>query len=291
MKFLPSAAWIALLVAMFSPAVFAAAGPEATSVYFSPYPAVPEQVRTDRDVVRWRLAGELFDEGPGLEGVPFPVLVGTTQQIAAVNRMLATSVQTFGPVRGYEQILPQFCAPSPEPGLGAINVTNGYHDEEAVAALLTDFATNFPDLAQKFQIGASTLGRPIWALKISDNVAVDEPEPRVVIDAGIHPGDGVDLNRNSAFHWGGDNAGSTSYAANGYGVCDAAGNAAEWCWDWSGPYAVRAAVNPTGPASGTVRVVRGGSWSNAPAGLRCAARASLAPAASNAVVGLRCVRR
>ena len=285
MKFLPSAAWIALLVGMFSPAVFAAAEPDAAPVYFSPYPAVPEQVRTNRDVVRWRLAGEWFDEGPCLEGVPFPVLVGTTQQIAAVNRMLATSVQTFGPVRGYEQILPQFCAPTPEPGLGAINVTNGYHDEEAVAALLTDFATNFPALAQKIQIGASTLGRPIWALKISDNVATEEPEPRVVIDANIHsrefappevaldviwqllygytnnatfaswvdgmeiyvipclnpdgryfcdtvstswrkngrdnnrsgtwtyPTDGVDLNRNSSFFWGSDDDGSTSYAA------------------------------------------------------------------------------
>ncbi|HRT06183.1 MAG TPA: SUMF1/EgtB/PvdO family nonheme iron enzyme, partial [Kiritimatiellia bacterium] len=82
-----------------------------------------------------------------------------------------------------------------------------------------------------------------------------------------------------------------SYGANGYGVRDAAGNAAEWCWDWSGSYADRTADNPTGPATGTVRVVRGGSWSNAPAGLRCAVRAGLAPAASNTVVGLRCIRR
>ncbi|NCC94286.1 MAG: hypothetical protein EOM10_13550, partial [Opitutae bacterium] len=285
MKYLPSAARVALIMALFSPAAFAATEPDAVPVYFSPYPAVPEQVRTHRDVVRWRLAGELFDEGPCLDGVPFPVLVGTTQQIQRVNQMLATSVQTFGPLRGYESVLPEFHAPEPEPGLGAINVTNGYHDEEAVAALLTQFETNFPALAQKIQIGATTLGRPIWALKISDNVATEEPEPRVVIDANIHarefapsevaldviwqllygytnnatfaswvngmeiyvipclnpdgrylcdtvstswrkngrdnnrsgtwtyPTDGVDLNRNSAFHWGSDNEGSTSYAA------------------------------------------------------------------------------
>ena len=285
MKFLPSVARFALIMAWLSPAAFAAAEPEAVPVYFSPYPAVPEQVRTQRDVIRWRLGDELFDEGPCLEGVPFPVLVGTTQQLQRVNQMLATSVQTFGPLRGYEQILPQFCAPAPEPGLGAINITNGYHDEEAIAALLTDFATNFPALAQKIQIGATTLGRPIWALKISDNVATEEPEPRVVIDANIHsrefappevaldviwqllygytnnatfaswvdgmeiyvipclnpdgryfcdtvstswrkngrdnnrsgtwtyPADGVDLNRNSAFFWGSDDDGSTSYAA------------------------------------------------------------------------------
>ena len=92
----------------------AAEAPVESRVYFSAYPAVPEQVRTNRDVVRWRLGGQLFDEGPCMEGVPFPVLVGTTQQIASVNQMLSTSVQAFGPVRGYEELFPQFCAPAPE---------------------------------------------------------------------------------------------------------------------------------------------------------------------------------
>ena len=260
----------------------AALEPKDSRVYFSPYPAQPEQVRTNRDVILWRLGDQLFDEGPCMEGVPFPVLVGTTQQIQSVNQMLATSVQTFGPARGYENTLPQFCAPAPDPGISAINVTNGYHDEEAVAALLIQFETNFPALAQRIQIGSTHGGRPIWALKISDNVAAEEPEPRVVIDANIHareyatpeialdiiwqllygytnnatfaswvngmeiyvipclnpdgryycdtvdtdwrkngrdnnrsgtmtyPTDGVDLNRNSPFHWGSDNEGSTS---------------------------------------------------------------------------------
>ena len=176
-------ALLSLLVATVS---FASEAPEETRVYFSPHPAQPEQVRTGRDLVQWRLAGQLFDEGPCLDGVPFPVLVGTTQQIQAVNQMLATSVQTFGPVRGFEELLPEVCAPAPEPGLGAINITNGYHDEEAVAALLLQFQTNFPALAKRIQIGSTHWGRPIWALKISDNVATDEPEPRVVVDANIH---------------------------------------------------------------------------------------------------------
>ena len=266
-------------------AACAASAPPESRVYFSAYPAQPEQVRTDRDVIQWRLGGQLFDEGPCLEGVPFPVLVGTTQQIQTVNQMLSTSVQTFGPARGYESILPQFCAPVPLAGSkAAINITNGYHDEEAVAALLTQFETNFPALAQKIQIGSTHMGRSIWALKISDNVATEEPEPRVVIDANIHareyatpeialdiiwqllygytnnatfaswvngmeiyvipclnpdgryccdtvdtdwrkngrdnnrsgtltyPTDGVDLNRNSSFHWGSDNEGSTPTA-------------------------------------------------------------------------------
>ncbi len=180
------AAWALGLLLSASSAAWASQEPSETRVYFSPYPARPEQVRLQRDIVQWRLAGELFDEGPCMEGQPFPILVGTTQQIQTVSRMLSASVQTFGPVRGYEEILPRFCAPAPEPGVAAINITNGYHDEESVAALLTQFETNFPALARRIQIGSTHWGRAIWALKISDNVAAEEPEPRIVFDANLH---------------------------------------------------------------------------------------------------------
>ena len=83
---------------------------------------------------------------------------------------------------------------------------------------------------------------------------------------------------------------AAAYAANGYGLRDASGNVAEWCWDWFGSYSNRMETHPTGPTSGTFRVVRGGSWSNAAAGLRCAGRTAMAPASSNTVTGFRCVR-
>lgn len=47
-------------------------------------------------------------------------------------------------------------------------------------------------------------------------------------------------------------------AANELGLFDMSGNIAELCSDWYGPYADAAAFNPTGPSSGTSRVVRGG---------------------------------
>lgn len=53
-----------------------------------------------------------------------------------------------------------------------------------------------------------------------------------------------------------------SFAANGYGVYDLAGNIGEWCWDWYGAssYDSSPVVNPPGPLSGLARVIRGGNW-------------------------------
>jgi formylglycine-generating enzyme required for sulfatase activity len=79
------------------------------------------------------------------------------------------------------------------------------------------------------------------------------------------------------------------FAPNGYGLYDMAGNVIEWCWDWYGmPYA--GGSDPRGPASGSNRVLRGGSWFDPAYYARCAYRDDLNPSIAYDFIGFRCVR-
>jgi len=78
-----------------------------------------------------------------------------------------------------------------------------------------------------------------------------------------------------------------SYAPNAWGVYDMHGNVWEWCNDWYDSYGTTAVTNPTGPATGSYRVLRGGSWYNGAVYCRSAYRGNDTPDYRNDNYGFR----
>lgn len=87
---------------------------------------------------------------------------------------------------------------------------------------------------------------------------------------------------------------ASSFLPNGYGLHNMTGNVWEWCSDWFDPSAYRSSSgpDPSGPAQGTHRVMRGGSYlchESYCYRYRVAARSANTPDSAAGNIGFRCV--
>jgi formylglycine-generating enzyme required for sulfatase activity len=74
-----------------------------------------------------------------------------------------------------------------------------------------------------------------------------------------------------------------------WGLYDIQGNLEEWCQDWYGPYLGGTAVDPQGPPTGSLHVLRGGYWEDTPSYCRAGARNLHEPDAVHFHLGFRLV--
>lgn len=159
-RYLPDAAGVVATTGMNFPDALAA-GPLAAS-YHAPILLVwrDRVPTTTRDAILRRSLSRLF-------------VIGQTPTVSAM---------TMGELVGWAD--GRLSVPPPGPTYPAYDAN--YHDYGEMLLFIKTAEITYPDIVRVFSIGKSYQGRDIWAAKVSDNVAVDEDEPEVLVDALHH---------------------------------------------------------------------------------------------------------
>jgi hypothetical protein len=142
----------------------------ARSAAGEPDPGRPGWFRVQLDVLR--------DDLPPLAAAGFDI-AGIDRDARTVD-VLATAgdlprLEEFGKVA----VVQWFDGPGAE-------VESAYLDETEIAALMDSLAATHPSIARIVDLGVTENGRAYRAMKISDNVMVEEDEPAVFFDFGHH---------------------------------------------------------------------------------------------------------
>ena len=94
------------------------------------------------------------------------------------------------------------------------------------------------------------------------------------------------------YAWYSSNAGRKTHVVgqkkpNAWGLCDMHGNVLEWCSDGRRDYTTTTLSDPTGPATGSDRVLRGGCWGNTARSCRSVVRSWIQPSHRFLILGFR----
>ena len=116
--------------------------------------------------------------------------------------------------------------------------------------------------------GSNTIGEVAWYKENSYNKGSDDP------DYGTHE---VKSDKVSG-----------TDSANALDIYDMSGNVCEWCWDWYG--SISSSTDAAGAASGSYRVLRGGSWGDNASFCTVSFRSSSLPNYRYDSLGFRVVR-